>query len=362
MKNLLFFAAIITMLSACSKDEDEPVYYPENPQTSFLAATGFNEDVQERLDTQFTEHGLKFKPTVSGVMTSITARIPKANTNLRVTIWDVQNVKPIRIIRLNAASDGVAVTQKIAALSLTMGKEYMISMNSRDTYKYQRFDTAPANYPVLTGNILITGYGYSYSQEQTMPSRFPTDYYCGDLTFAFQRTSYYPQPQPLQLDEKPMSKYVYNLGFDTNWRYTTHFGFHSGYAFRPNVNGKISALTVRVATVGTGKDAIVRLWDKTTGQLLISQDIDVPLTSEGIEFEMPVPPIELVTDHEYIITGSYQYVLHHFSQDNLPGNYPLTLGSIDFLNSVYKDGDGIPTNSIATSYDGDVGFVFRKTQ
>jgi len=173
---------------------------------------------------------------------------------------------------------------------------------------------------------------------------------------------YYPQPA-VKLDEKPLVKFVYNLGFDTNYRYTTHFGVHWGYAFRPTANGKISALTVRIATVeGTGKDAIVRLWDKTTGEMLISQDIDVPEEYESRELETPIAPIELIAGHEYIITGSYNYIFHHFNQDNSAGNYPLTLGSIDFLNSVFIDGDGIPANPGTTSYNGDVGFVFRKTE
>jgi len=136
-----------------------------------------------------------------------------------------------------------------------------------------------------------------------------------------------------------------------------------GYVFQPNANGKISHLVVKVPTLQPGKDAIVRLWDATTQTMLISEEIDVPEASKGFTYEVPIAPIALDATHEYIITKASGYYYHHFNGDASNGNYPVTVGSFSFLYSVSETGDGFPDNYITVErYNGDVGFVFRKTE
>lgn len=192
MKNLklktLLILCVAAMAVSCNKDEDDPIVYPqENPLQGYLTASGFDEEVTTTTDAVASEFGFRFRPTVTGVITGLTVRIPDVNSNLRVTIWDVETGEVVKTELFNVASSGVAMTKAITALALTKDKEYMITMNSGDYYTHERTNGSDASYPYTVGNIQITGSGYAIGTDQTLPYVFPVDYTNGDLTFTFQR-------------------------------------------------------------------------------------------------------------------------------------------------------------------------------
>jgi hypothetical protein len=184
----LFVLCVAAMAVSCNNDDDKtPVYPQENPLQGYLTTSGFDEEVTTTTDAAATESGFRFRPTVTGVVTALTARIPDVNNNLRVTIWDVATGDVVKTELFNITSSGVAVTKAITALPLVKDKEYMITMNSGDYYRHEKTDGTDASYPFTVGNIQVTGSGYALGADQTYPYVFPVDYTNGDLSFTFQR-------------------------------------------------------------------------------------------------------------------------------------------------------------------------------
>ncbi len=188
---LVLVCCVATLALSCDKDDDNPtvpVYQPESPLQGFLNATGFNQSEESVIDGSNSEYGYRFRPTVTGSITSLAVRIPDVNNNLRVTIWDVATQEPIKTETFNVTSSGVAIVKDIVPLPLVKDKEYLISINTADYYVRERNNGSSAVYPVSVGNIQITGYAYASGLLQTFPATTATDLYSGDVNFTFLRT------------------------------------------------------------------------------------------------------------------------------------------------------------------------------
>jgi hypothetical protein len=187
---LLTFA-ILTV--SCSGNDDKPdpiVYNAENPLDLYMAASGFSQKAVDVKNSANYEYGFSFKPTVTGKITSFFAKIPDANINLRITLWDAATKTVIKSETMNVSVANMAFEKTILPIQLVKDKEYFFSVNSDDWIKRTKTDGSVATYPIVAGNITITGYAYSSSTatETIFPINAATNYYAGDTSFKFQQT------------------------------------------------------------------------------------------------------------------------------------------------------------------------------
>lgn len=195
MKKLIikgsFLALLFVGIVGCSSDDSDsqlqlpPVFAEENPLQKYLTNSDFN-TTTNFVNSGNYEFGLRFKPKTNGTINKIFVKIPDSQTNIRVTIWNVSDGLIYRTENIAAVTADVRTTKSISPLALVKDKEYMITFNTNDWYKRHKADNSDITYPIAAGNISITGYGWISGTTQTYPTNFETNYYAGDLSFAFQ--------------------------------------------------------------------------------------------------------------------------------------------------------------------------------
>ena len=186
-KTILLFAIIFSLLS-CSKDDDAtPVtYQEENPIPTFLVNSGYNfSRATTSVGDNTFEIGFSFIPKVKGKITAIVAKLHVANPNLRVTIWDKATGNPIATNYMNISSTNTEYKTPINEVVLQKDKEYVFSIKNDYYYIYQKANAANQVYPVVAGNINITGCFYG---NNNMPNSSHYNIFSGDYSFVFQQT------------------------------------------------------------------------------------------------------------------------------------------------------------------------------
>ncbi|MFN1218880.1 hypothetical protein ACKW6Q_18085 [Chryseobacterium kwangjuense] len=181
----------IFLTTSCSKDDEsipEPIVYAEeNPLNKYHESTGFT-TVSNFINAGNYEFGLVFSPNVKGKINAITVKLPDANPNLKVTIWDYTAKTVLRTEIVNVAASNTLLTKAIEAFPMEKDKKYMITMNSNDWYKKNKPDNSNAIYPITAGNIKFLEYRWIGTSSQTFPTNVSLDYNGGDLSFNFQQT------------------------------------------------------------------------------------------------------------------------------------------------------------------------------
>ena len=64
----------------------------------------------------------------------------------------------------------------------------MVTFNSNDWYNRTRTGNTNTTYPILVGDVSITGYRFGSGTSQTLPTSMSTSYYAGDISFKFQKS------------------------------------------------------------------------------------------------------------------------------------------------------------------------------
>jgi hypothetical protein len=190
---LLLITGICLFFASCKKDNPDPVpapiIYPEqNPIPAYRTASGFDQQITPVINSSSFEFGIRFTPTVKGKINSIIVRIPDTRAGLRVTIWDAATKAILRTETIDVITAGLETVKSITPLQLLKDTEYLISMNSNDWYYRTRTDMSAAPYPIIAGDLKITGFGNVGGNTQSYPTTFETKQYSGDLSFMFQRT------------------------------------------------------------------------------------------------------------------------------------------------------------------------------
>jgi hypothetical protein len=179
----------VVLISACSSDDDSgPNYTEENFLEGYLAATGFDESVENFINSGTYEFGLDFTPLVEGKITTLKVMLPEANPALRITIWDKQTNTVRRTEVVNVATADTEFMFDISDLELVKDNEYAITMSSNDWYNREKTDETNATYPLTVGNIQINAYKWLSTSSQTYPTILSENYYAGDLSFDFIQT------------------------------------------------------------------------------------------------------------------------------------------------------------------------------
>jgi len=180
---------IVTM--SCSGNNDDPASFPEqNPLAEYLKNSGFDQtkiEIKNNSNLDFYEFGFSFRPTVKGKINAIVVKIPDEQPQMRVTLWDVSTKTVLKTENIDILAAGQEVTKVITPFVLEKDKEYMITCNTNDWYFYQKTDRTDVIYPIIAGDIQITGFGYNDGITQIFPSIMKTDRYRGDISFKFQQ-------------------------------------------------------------------------------------------------------------------------------------------------------------------------------
>ena len=194
MKKTITLFAIIFSLLSCSKSDDTPAtvtYQEENPLYGFLTSTGFSQNATTLVNTGAEAFGYSFIPKVKGKIKAILVKLPSADNNVVVKIWDKASGTAIYSTTINVATAGTEISTTIPDLELTKNQEYVISIGANYLYEHTRADQNEVSYPVTSGNITITGFnktGYAYSLD-VLPETNGGGYeFMGDINFKFQQT------------------------------------------------------------------------------------------------------------------------------------------------------------------------------
>lgn len=193
LKTILTLFTVAIFAASCSSDDNNPdpvKYNEENPLDAYMAGSGFSQKAVDQKNAGIYEYGFSFKPTVTGKINAIIVKIPDVNATLRVTLWDAATKTVIKSEIVNVATANVTVEKTITPIALTKDKEYFFTVNSDDWINRTKTDGSAATYPIVAGNITITGYAFisSTATETLFPTNPRSTYYAGDMTFKFQQT------------------------------------------------------------------------------------------------------------------------------------------------------------------------------
>jgi hypothetical protein len=183
--------AIITLASACKKEEEEIVpYAEETPYYGFLAGLISNTIIQEFFwePSMSQEIGYVFTPLANGRITAFEAKLPFVYGNLSVSIWDYDTQALIRTEQLNMMLANTIIKKNIAAINLQANKKYVISMNTNVWYRYQKtLEDGIVQYPYRAGNIRIDDYAIGGAGTFPSSNNPGNRYFEGDVAFSFLR-------------------------------------------------------------------------------------------------------------------------------------------------------------------------------
>ncbi len=171
-----------------------------------------------------------------------------------------------------------------------------------------------------------------------------------------------PAPTPVQPvviapEQNPLPGYLIATGLSQITPNVNSSDYEMGFSFIPLVNGKITAVVVKIPDARLAMR--VTFWDKTTATPIRTQTFNFP--TAGVELTQPISPLDLVKDKEYMISFNTNDWYEHKKPT---GNavYPVTVGDIKITGYSFIIGTAqvMPTISPTTIYEGDCSFKFQK--
>ena len=171
-----------------------------------------------------------------------------------------------------------------------------------------------------------------------------------------------PAPAPpavLAPLQDPLPGYLAASGF--NQKITPSINgtdYEDGYSFIPLVNGKMTAIVVKIPDARLGMR--VTVWDKVAGTAIRTETFDVP--TANVEATKSITALDLVKDKEYFITMNTNDWYKRSKTNDASVTYPFTVGDIKITSYSYKNGTAqvIPDTSASAFYSGDCSFKFQK--
>ena len=169
-----------------------------------------------------------------------------------------------------------------------------------------------------------------------------------------------PVPEVLAPLQDPLAGYLATSAFDQK---TTNFvndptNYEFGYSFIPLVNGKMTAIVVKIPDARLGMR--VTVWDKAAGTVIRTETIDIAMA--GVEVTKQISALDLMKDKEYILTMNSNDWYKHSRTNDAAVTYPFTVGDIKITSYSYKSGtaQAIPDTPLFSNYAGDCSFKFQK--
>ena len=189
MKNLILLFIVIFLFSCSKSDSETKTYFEQNPLQGYLSISRFEERITGYIGSNpERESGFSFIPSVNGKISSIIAALPYTYPSLRVTVWDKASSTVLRTEIINVTTPGINIVKQIESINLQKDKEYVLSYNVKNWYRHDKQLSNNTTYPIVVNDIKITGFYYSVTTAQLIPSTVVNNYYDGDCTFNFLQT------------------------------------------------------------------------------------------------------------------------------------------------------------------------------
>ncbi|NMH88298.1 DUF4082 domain-containing protein [Flavivirga algicola] len=169
---------------SCSKNDDSVEIIESTPEYPMktLIENGIMELNNTKVNSPNTfELGYKFKPFKNGKITALGVRVPE-NDTYRITLWNVDTEEILKTINVTSSS-GLLSFEDIDPINIESGTSYFVSVNTNDYYSFN--DGGNVIFPAEIDNILITGYGSYFGQNQTLPVNFGNTAYLGMVDIKF---------------------------------------------------------------------------------------------------------------------------------------------------------------------------------
>ena len=160
---------------------------------------------------------------------------------------------------------------------------------------------------------------------------------------------------PLQ---DPLAGYLAASGYDQEVMSVIDGDYYEfGYSFIPLVNGKITAIVVKIPDVHM--ELKVTVWDKAAGKVLRTESVDV--ANANVEVIKQIAALDLVKDKEYIISMNGNDWYSHYKTSRASADYPFTVGDIKITSygSSFGTEQTMP-QPYSLAYSGDCSFKFQK--
>ena len=160
-------------------------------------------------------------------------------------------------------------------------------------------------------------------------------------------------------EQDPLAGYLIASGFNQETSsFVDAIVTESGFSFIPLVNGKITAIVVKIPDVQTGLR--VTIWDKNSKTVIRTESIDV--RTAATETIKQITAIDLIKEKEYFITmNSADRYVHEKTSGNAAA-YPFIVEDI----KITSYGGSVGTTQIYPTvfntavYSGDCSFKFQK--
>lgn len=189
IQKIIILSIIIQFFSCVKNDEPTPptiVYVEENPVKSYLAASGFSVLSSQTSITKF-EKGFSFIPKVTGNVSQLVFKFPVNIEGFKYTIWDRATGLELIENFISKNDNDIEKTENINEFKLIKGKEYSLTVNTKNYTKYSKPDNSDAVFPINTPNFTITNSCSSMSSG-TYPTTIYKDAYFGECGFIFKQT------------------------------------------------------------------------------------------------------------------------------------------------------------------------------
>lgn len=163
-------------------------------------------------------------------------------------------------------------------------------------------------------------------------------------------------PTPIE-SINPLSMYLITSGFNEKTTNQINNGdYEFGYSFTPNVNGKISALVVKIPA--TNSALRLTVWNKTTNTVLKTETIDY--NAANVEVTKEIAGIDIVPGTEYMVSMNSNDWYNHQRNASTNTTYPINLGAVSITGYAFRSGtaQAIPNNAQTSYYAGDISFKF----
>jgi hypothetical protein len=190
MKKTFFLLTLFSAtFLACKKKEPSLEKYTLN---AFLQKSGFDQ-VQglSSFGSTIYEIGTVFEPMVDGSLSAFKVRLPVANNNLQIILWDDYK-KAIVATSATIAypNPNTDLVTKITPVALKKNVKYCVSIVSPQMIRYSRTDGADLKYPIVFSDIKILSQNFAVLQtalKRTYPqTELDKDRFFGNIDLLFQ--------------------------------------------------------------------------------------------------------------------------------------------------------------------------------